>query len=75
MKLGMTKSSKLKEKYIKRAVEKEINFRGKRIKTNERVGFVAEFDGIGLIKADAVILNSKFTSNCRGILKISKIGC
>ncbi len=52
-------------------MDKIINFRGRRIKTMEKIGFVVDLTGICLIKADAVFISNKFTNNPKGIFLLN----
>lgn len=74
LKLGICKSKKSGERYQKESLFKEINLKGKRIRTNEKFGLSINFPGICLVKADITVVNSKFTSNCKGVFKLIKCG-
>lgn len=65
-KMSLIRSSKLKDKYYKEVSHVEVNFKGKKIKTMEKIGFSVVFPGLCIMKADAIIYSSKFTANPNG---------
>lgn len=73
--MSLIRSSKLKDKYNREVSHVQVNFRGKKYKTMEKIGFSVVFPGLCIMKADAVIYNSKFTSNAHGELKLLSFGC
>ncbi len=74
-KLSVLKSSKYKDKYNRENSQTEVNFRGKKCKTMEKIGFSVLFPGLCILKADAIILSNKFTNNFHGELKLLTFGC
>lgn len=73
--IGIVVNKKIKDRYKKCSIEKEVSLRGKKIKTYERVGLEIVFEGVGVLRVGVVVVDSKFNSNYRGTLKLDTLKC
>lgn len=72
--MGVEVVHKSGDQFTKKLVESTLKLKGKRIKTYEKFGFNIDFPGLCLLKADVTALNTKFTNNHIGLLKLTSCG-